>query len=241
MQSKTKKNFENLSLGCHGYPSSQDYSEFNVIKFQNLIDKLHSKSDSDIHKYFKELAEFILKESCIQAGDISYRIMECEFYFYSTNHPDPFVHAISKPDNKYAKHKQGKSGEWYFHDSGLGLDITIGNESANIYGGILIRGLRKLDTNENDPFYRGPFNACKELFNNIGGIYDNNLTLKSLGNDITDYQNFRNTKILDFNRIGLIKKNGSIPDEKQLMYSQKKYRFIVDCTKYRNKKLIIIK
>lgn len=69
------------------------------------------------------------------AGD-PHRIAEIEFYYHSSDHPDPFTHFDPI---------QSHRGRWYFHRSHgayrggsfKGIDITFGDRHAR--GGILIR------------------------------------------------------------------------------------------------------
>ncbi len=78
-----------------------------------------------------------------------YRIVECEFYLYSSSHPDLFCH-----NNEM----QLTTDQWYFHRAGTslqskykggtykGLDITFGDSDS--YGGILIRAVQSLETGQ---------------------------------------------------------------------------------------------
>jgi hypothetical protein len=85
-------------------------------------------------------------------------IREIEFYYYSDDYPDQYVHCSQ---DQLGKHK------WYFHKFGngtikngtcKGLDICIGNES-DIYCGILIRSIES-DTGE---FITGSCNCVNRI------------------------------------------------------------------------------
>jgi len=101
---------------------------------------------SPTQKVFKmELVEQILLKSQIYIAGIPHHIAEIELYYYSSEHPDTFIH----------KHElQRETGKWYFHRSGKsyrggtfkGLNITIGDGTN--YGSLLIRGLICLSSGE---------------------------------------------------------------------------------------------
>ena len=88
--------------------------------------------------YFKELAELVLRDLVLVAGNERFRIREIEFYLNSAIHPDPFVHCDER---------QLTSGRWYFHSRGgnfrggtfKGVDITFGGQEE--HGGLLIRSI----------------------------------------------------------------------------------------------------
>src|ERR1017187_501642 len=72
---------------------------------------------------FRRIAEKLMNLYQLQVKDNFYRIIDCEFYYSSKKHQDPYAHGHERQKSK---------GEWYFH--GSGLDITIGNGEA--LGGI---------------------------------------------------------------------------------------------------------
>jgi len=121
---------------------------------------------SDIHGgfEFKTLVErfgahthYLMNYLCLTVGDHTYRITECEVYYYDeNNHPDPYVHR---------RNQQLFAGNWYFND--MGLDLTFGNFDKKIYAGILIRGIRNLRTKQ---FISGPSNVLREIFDKSGNI-----------------------------------------------------------------------
>jgi len=118
------------------------------------------ESDLTCFESYKRIAEKLMNDYKLQARDKWYRIVECEFYYSSKNHLDPFVHG-------HARQKE-TIGEWYFH--GSGLDITLANGDA--FGGILIRGIAAVNK-ENPKLDRkdaiiGPLNICAEIFKQFG-------------------------------------------------------------------------
>ncbi len=57
------------------------------------------------------------------------------------------------------KHVNPKSGDWFFHYSGV--DIALKNEETGGYGGILIRGIYDI---EKKKFIKGPMVCAMKLF-----------------------------------------------------------------------------
>jgi len=93
----------------------------------------------------------------------SYRISEIEFYIYSDEHKDDYVHRSAEQQtmNKFYFHKYSngsfKSGTW------KGLDLCFGNEKT--YYGVLIRSIVNLDTKQN---IEGPCKSVNEILSNYG-------------------------------------------------------------------------
>lgn len=108
------------------------------IEFMKDILQINDSNSETINESFGRIAQKLMNDFKLQVADKYYRIIECEFYYHSKNHPDPYVHG----------HKRQKStkGEWYFN--GSGLDITLADESG--FGCILIRGIAEVKGN--NPF-----------------------------------------------------------------------------------------
>jgi hypothetical protein len=124
---------------------------FLTVNFENQETILQS---------FDRIADKISKDIQIKINDNRYRIVDFEFYTYSEAFQDPHTH----------KHNlQLEAGKFYLHSSGV--DITCG-DGVN-YGGILLRGIIKLD-NEAGPGadfmikqFDGPQLVATELFSNL--------------------------------------------------------------------------
>lgn len=108
---------------------------------------------------FDLLSRKLLKNFKLMVGDEKYSIEEVEVYYYSNDHKDEYVHK-----NK----DQLKNAKWYFHQYGIGvyksgtykgLDMTFGND-VDKYGGILIRSIMNINTNE---FITGPCNCVNHM------------------------------------------------------------------------------
>ena len=139
----------------------------------------HDKRE-DYQSDFDKIAKVLLNETELITKENSYRIREIEFYYHSDNHTDFYCHK---------NERQKKSNRLYFHRfknpdkyerlKQKGIDITIGN-GKSIYGGILIRAIENIKTNE---ILTGIGNITNQIINEIGGtsviqdIYNSNKTI----------------------------------------------------------------
>ena len=162
-------------------------------------------------KRFRECAEFLMKNCILKTKAQQYRFVELEFYKHSEKkHPDNFCHC-EKPQLEF--------GKWYFHWAGI--DITFGkknllNEKENVFGGILIRGIKK---NKSGEYTSGPLNVLKEAMSNFGSITDENSVFKV---EVLREQN--PAKIFQIHRHGLPDKNFEGVEK----FREARYRFITD-------------
>jgi 3-methyladenine DNA glycosylase Mpg len=164
--------------------------------------------------------EILLRRSLLVNGKII-KIAEIEFYLYSQDHPDPYVHC----------HQDQKLyGSWYFHrfkngsykgGTYKGLDITMGTKDQ--YFGVLIRSIYV-----NNILIEGPCRTvnyileqynCKDVKEFTGGknlsVTNNNKEFHLL---INDSNNWNADKIVNGTRIGL-KGNDQ--------WTNKKYRYLI--------------
>lgn len=126
---------------------------------ETLKKLLSDTGNEDLQVWFQTIANELMCNHVIQKGERQYAIVEIEFYYYSPEHRD----VITYP-------RQMKSGRWFFHQSGV--DLTFGSYSITDksgyknaqFGGILIRGLRKLDDGK---YIFGPLKCIDELWDNF--------------------------------------------------------------------------
>ena len=171
---------------------------------------------------FKRIASSLMNDHVLLVGENYYRFTELEFYYFEKDsHADIYSH----------QHKsQTTSGQWYFH--GSGLDITFG--SKDVFGGILIRGVKNLKVNK---FINGPILCVQELFKNLGAInnsekvsfYIQELPWDRMGSLIEDQ------KVYSCQRVRL-RQNKDIPD---FRFYNAFYRFFVYPKKEHANKSII--
>jgi hypothetical protein len=175
-------------------------------QFKSLLE-IEIDPDS-IESHFDELANYLMNKLYLKAGGNSYRIVEIEFYYVDEKkHNDIFCHRNSE---------QLKSGTWYFN--GFGLDLTFGNSTNNVFGGILIRGIRSIDAA--GQYFSGPSTLLKELFSSLGSAtnQNNGFYLTPLASNI-----FETEHPVKSVRINLPKNKIDEGD-----FFNKKYRYIVE-------------
>ena len=131
-------------------------------QFQKKLTKESLKKAADLDMYFAELAEELFKFYVIQKGDVQYWLTDIEFYLYHDQRRD----IITDPRNC-------KAGEWFFHPSGVDIafESTVRREGKKavltkdaFFGGILIRGIKKIVPDGEDESFDGPMLSCEELF-----------------------------------------------------------------------------
>ncbi|RYG11954.1 MAG: hypothetical protein EOO07_19800 [Chitinophagaceae bacterium] len=151
---------------------------------------------------FEAIARTLFDNYAIQTDNALYRFVEIEFYWNSTNHIDNSTYQ--------RKHVDPKSGDWFFHFSGV--DIALRNEQTGGYGGILIRKIYDINS---EKIINGPMVCAMKLFSCTNAFKE---TIKT---KIVSY-GFSKSEIFKDNRIGLGKnaqENGA---------DKLTYRFFID-------------
>ena len=105
--------------------------------------------EGQVNNRFKTLANLLLTQCEIVKGNFRYDLLEIEFYYYNSNHPDTTTYK-----------RITNAGRWFTHLSGV--DIAFESDEQ-AYGGILIRSLRRND----GKVINGPLCCMVELFNDI--------------------------------------------------------------------------
>jgi hypothetical protein len=159
-------------------------------------------------EWFSSVAYRLMNDICLNVGKNRYRITECEFYYLDKdNHEDPYVHG---------EQQQMTTGQLYYNKAG-GLDITFGNASYPTFGGILIRGIKNLETNQ---YINQITKIVSEVFIALGNIVKEKgcIYLSEL-----EEGKIKIEKPIQSTRIGLRERE----DDKK-NYLDKPYRFIVE-------------
>jgi hypothetical protein len=155
----------------------------------------------------RSIAERLMNGYYLRIRESLYRIIDCEFYYNSKKHPDPYVHGHER--------QKESLGEWYFHGSGLGITLSSGDSC----GGILIRGIANVSTRGKLPGREdciiGPLNVCTEIFKQIGNVIASSLTFGF--EKVADDQQIK-TEVFSVPRVGLKDKGDD--------YFARPYRFI---------------
>jgi len=208
--------------------------------------------EKSYHQIFTILAEKLLNHYCIIVNQKPLRICEIEFYLKTPKHQDIFTHCDKDQQifNRWYFHRQ--NGKSYKSGTYKGLDLTFGysKQHNNIYGGILIRSIKDLET---DKLIEGPCKVvdyilkltdCKsiqELVTNCQKMNEqsNNETIhaKKLDNNsllyITPYK-LQDEQVYYGPRVGITLK---IDHQLRRKYIMKDYRYLIfpdQIKKYKN-------
>ena len=108
---------------------------------------------------FAEIAELLLNNYAIKCSAGIYRLTEIEFYYYDSKIDDKRKY----DDNRNVTYpRTTPAGCWFFHDSGM--DISFNSKESDGYGGgILIRGIKKIEPKE-EAVIKGPKKCYWKLF-----------------------------------------------------------------------------
>lgn len=144
------------------------------------------------------LANHLLNYTVLHIGTIPHRICEVEFYYYSHEHPDNYVHC--HPDQKipysWYFHKSSSSSSTYKGGTYKGLDIVLGNSGPPVkFGGFLLRSIYSPLENR---YIEGPCNTVNYILKILGKD-----TIYSLTSGNILYLNFPLLSICDCSKFSL--------------------------------------
>lgn len=120
--------------------------------FFQLCDDLIDRKNKNKNTKFTQLADYLFRNCCLEIKNRVFYFTELEFYYESENHQDKFRHNATQQQTR---------GEIYWHKSGI--DITIGKAEKNIYGGVLIRGIKEEKNNGGWKYTTGPCNLVSKI------------------------------------------------------------------------------
>ncbi len=196
-----------------------------------------------LERYFVNVAKLLLLENKLMAGEVSYQLVEVEFYFHSNDlHPDPYSHFSQYPNS--VKLKQSVIGSWYFHRfTGIknythtrrGVDLTFGNGEQNRYGGILIRTIKRMDDNR---IISGPSRVVAELISAANNPEEiERIAFNTKARLAFEEQSLFHLKALEKPLVADLycSKRYGLGD-KNLAYREKHYRFFTDVLSIRKDK-----
>ena len=133
----------------------------------NFIINEHNKKE-DYQSDFDRIAKVLLNQTELVTQKNFYRIREIEFYYYSAEHTDFYCHRNDRQlKNNSLYFHRFKDPEKYVRLKQKGIDITMGN-GKTIYGGILIRAIENIKTNE---IFTGIGKLTNQVINDIGGTF----------------------------------------------------------------------
>ena len=200
------------------------------------------------HQGFADLAAYLLNDVVLHISGHPHRMVEIEFYLYSTEHPDPFTHCDPQQLTVDSWYFHRQNGKGYKGGSFKGLDITFGAE--DVHGGIIIRSIQSL---ADKSLVEGPclvvnrileLTAQDSIANLVAQLLeeqgDKDQTLPSCHLESSLYispvsKSFAQQTLLKGPRVGLTLKRAS--GENWERYLMANYRFVaatVGVKKYRN-------
>jgi hypothetical protein len=176
------------------------------------------------------LADQLINHHDMIVGTKTFQLVELEYYHKSDSHPDGFVHGDKE---------QLQTGTWYYHrmkgsykeGTFKGIDITFG--PSDQYGGILIRTIKDLSTNQ---VIEGPCLVVQAILaehklNNVKELAalsdkDTRDVLKNIYHYMKPLAQPRTLKLLKSPRVGLkFNSKMSLQDfENRFQYVLKNYR-----------------
>lgn len=127
-----------------------------------LQDEIIYSEDADT--LFSSLAKLLLNKCVVRVGKKNYRLLEIEFYLYSSSHPDLITYPRTDE----------KGGSWFFHQSGVDICFKSPDDGSNRFGGILIRSMVQIDSdmkcNSAPKPIHGPMKCMDTLFKSFGAL-----------------------------------------------------------------------
>lgn len=181
----------------------------------------------DLHTQFAKSAKILFEQfEVTDKNGKPYILVDIEFYLLSLWHQDFFT---------YGRVEQKNFGEWLKHPSGM--DLVFGDKDNRIYAGILIRGIRDVQTGD---YINGPLKVRDalsqmnhtvntEILNNSVGLIrvsktDDKLILVSGRVGLTPNSFYEHYKLLLTPDSGF---DNTVPSKHE-DFINKKYRFITD-------------
>jgi hypothetical protein len=116
------------------------------------LQDINTTSETAIVQSLKHIATDLIEGYKLSVNNYIFSFIDLEIYFYHPLHPDEYALSINH---------DRPLGELEIHD--YGVDISLGNDRASGYGGILIRGL--YDENAGMPIKKS--NVVRLIFNRI--------------------------------------------------------------------------
>jgi hypothetical protein len=201
---------------------SKRSKEMNPPQLVRFLSEINGKGGfQSPEDHFNSLANNLMNNLCLVVGTTAYRIVECEMYYMDPEHQDPYVHCGDQ---------QLTAGQLYLNRVG-GLDITFGNPDRPAWGGILIRGIRNMRTDE---YISKVTEITTEIFKALGNIItqEKGIYLAELEPEQVRWeQPFKSV------RIGLSKKKNDTDG-----FIDRPYRYLVEFVrehKFRDKEKVV--
>lgn len=138
------------------------------------------KKEEDAQRIFEEIAKDLFNRFCFKKGNVEFRFLEIEFYYYSQCHKDLVYNEKNEPKPFVYPRACTKGGQFLLHASGLDIcfEGTLVDKDNGEGGGILVRSLLMIEEGKKDKLVAGPWNCYSTLFSYTDN--DNYLQLELL-------------------------------------------------------------
>ncbi|NVO29668.1 hypothetical protein [Hymenobacter lapidiphilus] len=173
----------------------------------SLIGQLHMAEGRAFGMLVDAIAYLLLNRLVLHAGNQQYRLTDIELYYRrAPYHDDPYVHGGPE---------QEETGSWFYNLAG-GLDFTCGDRKSGAVGGILLRGLRRLDR---EGYVSGVQLVLRELVSALRGPL-----LDGPGWSLRAAEREVDVPVWHTTRQGLVEKQEPLAMD----FHQRRYRFLAD-------------
>jgi hypothetical protein len=172
---------------------------------------------------FAEIADQLLCQAELVIAGEPHRLREIEFYYTSSEHPDPYTHQHVE---------QQQADAWYLHRSGKGfrsgsfkgIDIAVGSDGS--CGGILIRSV---ETSSGD-LINGPSLCVDHILRLTSQTDPSSLHQRLQGHNVwtTDSVLFLRRADRNLGRVSASARVGLAPPSDSLDFMFRPYRFLRD-------------
>ena len=139
--------------------------------------------EEDAQSIFDEISNGLFNNFCFKTGNIEFRFLEIEFYYYSQCHKDLVYNEKNEPKPFVYPRSCTKDGQFLLHASGLDICFkgTLVDKENGEGGGILVRSLLMIEEGKKDKLVAGPWDCYSTLFSYTDN--DNHLQLELLPED----------------------------------------------------------
>ena len=127
-----------------------------VDEILNKVFCIGKASSADM--IFKDMAKKLMGEYVIRRGDVTFRLIDIEFYYHNEGTCPEFPY---RHEDKPTYKRRAKPGEFMAHYSGM--DICFKSDGKTYYGGVLIRHMGRRDGDGSETLVAGPMDCCFAL------------------------------------------------------------------------------
>ncbi|WP_143164228.1 hypothetical protein [Hymenobacter daecheongensis] len=147
-------------------PHPSQASQSPLVRLNYVLRQLPETTPPDLDGLLASIADLLQNKLVLCSGSYAYRVTELELYYWGPGHHDPYIHRARE---------QQEYGRWSFNDADC-LDFTFGSKTQGTWGGVLLRGLRRLPSQQakagEETYIAGPRNVLRELVASLDGVFE---------------------------------------------------------------------